>query len=281
MILTLGFSSCPNDTFIFDAMVHHRIDTEGLDFEVVMADVEALNLRAFAAELDVTKLSYHALGHLLNDYMLLPSGSALGNNCGPLLIAKRPLSATELNSAKIVVPGKYTTANFLFSLAYPDAKNVKSLIFSDIEQAVLSGEADAGVIIHESRFTFEEKGLTKIVDLGEFWETTTQLPIPLGGIVVRRNFPTDLQKRVARVMQRSVNFAFANPTISADYVRLHAQEMSDEVSRQHIGLYVNNFTSQLGEKGEAAVHHMFSKARTLGIIPDFSADFLVRENIER
>ena len=207
MTLTLGFSSCPNDTFIFDAMVHGRIDTEGLDFEVVMADVEALNRAAFSSALDITKLSYHALGHLLNTYILLPSGSALGNNCGPLLIAKRPLSAAEVVNGKVVIPGIFTTANFLFMLAYPAAKQVKSLIFSEIEQVVLSGEADAGVIIHESRFTFEERGLIKMVDLGEFWETTTGLPIPLGGIAVRRNLPEKIQQKLARIMHRSVSFA--------------------------------------------------------------------------
>jgi len=190
--LTLGFSPCPNDTFIFDALLHGRIDTEGLVFEPVMEDVEALNRRAFAGELAVTKLSYHAFAHLTDQYALLDAGSALGNNCGPLLIARQAMTEAEVNAARIAIPGKMTTANFLLSLAFPLAQHKQEVIFSDIENAVLRGDVEAGLIIHENRFTYAQKGLVKILDLGEHWETTTGLPIPLGGIVVRRDLPLEI-----------------------------------------------------------------------------------------
>ena len=191
MKLTLGFSPCPNDTFIFDAMVHHKIDTEGLEFEVVMEDVEELNQRAFAHELDITKLSFHAYAYLINRYVLLSAGSALGNNCGPLLIAKKEMSEKEINNSKIAIPGKFTTANFLLGLAYPKAQNKIPVLFSEIEEAILSGKVDAGLVIHETRFTYHERGLVKIIDLGEYWEGDTGLPIPLGGIVVKRGLSTE------------------------------------------------------------------------------------------
>lgn len=267
MKLSLGFSPCPNDTFIFDAMIHHKIDTEGLDFEVIMADVEALNQRAFAQNLDITKLSYHAFAYLTEHYRLLDAGSALGNNCGPLLIAKRPMSEEEIKNAKIAIPGKYTTANFLLGIAYPEAQNKMETLFSDIEDAVLRGEVDAGLIIHENRFTYQQKGLIKLIDLGEFWETTTGMPIPLGGIVIKNSLPLDVQQKVNRVMQRSVQFAFDNPKSSLDFVRAHSQEMEESVMYQHINLYVNAYTVNLGEKGRAAVQHLFDVAKEKQIIP--------------
>ena len=257
MKLTLGYSPCPNDTFIFDAMVHGKIDTEGLGFEVVHADVEELNRRAFSAELDITKLSYHAFAHLTADYILLRSGSALGNNCGPLLVAARNIDKTEVENLSIAIPGKYTTANFLLSFAFPEAKNRLEMIFSDIEAAVLENKVDLGVIIHENRFTYFERGLHKVMDLGEHWEKTTGLPIPLGGIVARRGFDKELLQKINRVLRRSLEYAFANPDASRDYVCAHAQEMSYEVMQQHIQLYVNKYSLDLGEKGSAAVENMF------------------------
>ncbi len=274
MKLSLGFSPCPNDTFIFDALVHGKIDTEGLEFEVVLADVEALNQGAFAQRLDVTKLSYHALGHLLNNYALLQAGSALGRNCGPLLIAKQPIPREEIPTKKIAIPGKYTTANFLFSIAFPDAQQKEERLFSDIEADVLSGRADIGLIIHESRFTYAEKGLVKLMDLGEYWEQTTGLPIPLGGIVVRRNLPLEVQQKVDRVLRRSVAYAQAHPESSLEYVRQYAQEMDPVVMYQHIGLYVNDFTLDLGEEGRVAVEHLFHIAVEKGLIPAFDGVFV-------
>ena len=275
MKLTLGFSPCPNDTFIFDALIHHKIDTEGLEFEVIMEDVEALNQRAFNQELDVTKLSYHAFAFLVEKYALLNSGSALGNGVGPLLIAKNKNVENVVNQSVIAIPGKYTTANFLFSLAYPDAKNKQEIVFHDIEAAILRGSVDAGVIIHENRFTYQERGFIKLLDLGEFWESTTGLPIPLGGIVINRKFPVEIQQKVDRVLQRSVRFAFANPQSSEAFVAQHAQEMDAKVRQQHIDLYVNAFTEDLGETGRAAVNYLFRTALDKKIIPIYASNIFI------
>jgi len=264
--LTLGFSPCPNDTFIFDAMVHGKIDTEGIEFEVFMEDVEALNQRAFAGDIDITKLSYHAFAHLTHHFALLNAGSALGNNCGPLLISGNNMTRDEITGARIAIPGKMTTANFLLGLAFPEAINKQTLLFSDIEDAVLRGDADAGLIIHENRFTYEQKGLVKIIDLGEFWESATGYPIPLGGIVVNRNIPRDVQKKIDRIMRRSVEYAFNNRENVMPFVRCYAQAMEDDVMMSHIGLYVNDFTIDLGDKGKGAVQYMMDVAVEKGLI---------------
>ena len=257
MKLTLGFSPCPNDTFIFDALVHHKIDTEGLEFEVVFADVEQLNLWALEGKLDVTKLSFNAFTYCVEDYALLDSGSALGRNCGPLLIKKPD---TVLNpKSTIAIPGKYTTAHMLLGIAFPEYENKIVTLFSEIENDVLSEKVDAGLIIHENRFTYQDKGLEKVKDLGEFWEEETGLPIPLGGIVIKRNLPLDVQLKVERVLRRSVEYAFANPNSSADYVQCHAQEMKKDVVDAHINLYVNGFSISLGKEGKKAVEMVFEK----------------------
>ncbi|MDZ7878174.1 MAG: 1,4-dihydroxy-6-naphthoate synthase [Saprospiraceae bacterium] len=275
MTLTLGFSPCPNDTFIFDAMIHNHIDTEGLNFEVIMEDVEALNQRAFRHELAVTKLSYHAFAYLVDAYALLEAGSALGKGVGPLLIAKADMPKEAVNQSVIAIPGKFTTANFLFSLAFPEAKNKQEVVFHDIEQAVLNNRVGAGVIIHENRFTYYERGLVKLMDLGAFWEETTQMPIPLGGIVVRRDLPKSVQQKMERVMKRSVAYAFAHPSVSKDFVAEHAQEMDEKVRQQHIDLYVNKFTRRLGKEGRAAVKALFEKAVDLKIIPSYAQQIFI------
>jgi 1,4-dihydroxy-6-naphthoate synthase len=269
MILSLGFSPCPNDCFMFDAIVNHRIDLERLEFEILMADVEALNKAAFAGEADVTKLSYHAYAHCTSDYVLLDAGSALGRNCGPLLISKRPISREEVAAGNlaIAIPGKFTTANFLLGLAFPAARDKTELVFSEIEPAVLNEEFDAGLIIHESRFTYAEKGLKKIIDLGEFWEAETGAPIPLGGIVINRALPDDVKRAVNRVLRRSVEYAFAHRTASLPFVREHAQEMSEDVMYKHIDLYVNEYSVDLGSEGRRAVELLFERASATGIIP--------------
>lgn len=260
MKLSLGFSPCPNDCFIFDALVHKKIDTQGIDFTLVMEDVEALNSRAFKQELDVTKLSYHAFLYLTEQYALLNSGSALGFNCGPLLVQSSKHKVQDINQARIAIPGKYTTANFLLSLAYPQAQNKQELLFSDIEEAVISNKVDAGLLIHENRFTYQEKGLEKIADLGEFWESLIHAPIPLGGIVVKRSLDLKLQQTIDSLIKQSVEFAFAHPESSVDFVKQHAQEMSLEVMKKHIDLYVNQFSIDLGEVGKNAVQLLFDKA---------------------
>ena len=281
MKLTLGFSPCPNDTFIFDALIHHKIDTEGLDFDIVYEDVETLNLKAFRGDLDVTKLSYHAFAYAVEDYELLDAGSALGFRVGPMLITKdanlatmlqEKLSSgdsltTELEQLRVGYPGKYTTAHFLLGLAFPELKNKQELVFSEIESSLLAGDIDLGLIIHENRFTYQEKGLFKVVDLGDYWEKTTNCPIPLGGIVVKRSLPTEIKVKLNRILRASVEYAFANPTSGLEFIKSHAQEMSTEVMYKHIELYVNKYSVELGKEGRSAIEMMFNKAQDMGFIP--------------
>ncbi len=262
MKLTIGYSPCPNDCFIFDALIHNKIDTEGLQFEVRLEDVESLNQKALHGYLDITKLSYHAYAYALNHYILLRAGSALGFNCGPLLVHSSKFKL-DLENMKVAIPGKLTTANLLLSIAFPHLKDKKEYVFNEIENAVLSGEVDAGLIIHENRFTYKEKGLEKILDLGEYWDAMIHAPIPLGGIVVKRDMDPELQQKVNRLIKKSVEFAFANPESCMDYVRAHAQEMSEEVMKKHIALYVNDFSIDLGETGINAVKLLFNKAKEL------------------
>jgi len=260
---TLGFSPCPNDTFIFDAMVNGKIDTESLEFNYIMADVEELNRRALAGELDITKLSFHTLAKLSSRYTLLESGSALGNGCGPLLIAKREYDIEEIDNLSIAIPGELTTANFLFSLAFPNTINKKQMVFSEIEEAVVTGEVDAGVIIHENRFTYKSKGLMQLMDLGAYWEKTFNMPIPLGGIAVKNKYPTDVIEKINRVIKKSVEFALANPSSSIDFVKSNSQEMDTQVIKEHINLYVNKYTIELGAEGHRAIDMLFNKAKEL------------------
>jgi 1,4-dihydroxy-6-naphthoate synthase len=278
--LSLAFSPCPNDCFMFDAIVHQRIDLEGLEFSVTLADIEALNHAAFAGEPDVTKISFHAYACCADRYVLLDAGSALGRNCGPLLISRRAIDRAEVERGDlaIAIPGRYTTANLLCGLAFPNARNKSEVLFSEIEPALLAGLFDAGVIIHENRFTYQARGLRKIEDLGEFWETETGAPIPLGGIVAKRSLPDEVKRAVNRVMRRSVEYAFAHRDASQSYVRAHAQEMSEEVMYQHIDLYVNEYSVDLGSEGRRAVQVLFERAQRAGIVPAAREDlFLARE----
>lgn len=290
MKLTIGFSPCPNDTFIFDALIHHKIDTEGLEFEVFYDDVETLNQKAFRGELDITKLSYHAFAYAADKYVLLDAGSALGFGVGPMLIYNPPIDrlisendierfeeelgsgektsiSSIVNRSRVGFPGKFTTANFLLSLAFPDIVDKREIVFSEIENSVLNDTIDFGLIIHENRFTYQERGLEKLIDLGEFWEKRTGCAIPLGGIVANRNLPGDVQQKINRLIRQSVEFAFADPKSGVDYIRQHAQEMSEEVMYKHIELYVNKFSVDLGEEGKKAVKLMFDTALEKGIIP--------------
>lgn len=270
MKLSLGFSPCPNDTFIFDALIHHKIDTEGLEFEVFFEDVESLNQKAFLSELDITKLSYHAYAKVLKDYVLLDAGSALGFGVGPLIIAREALSPDDLRlqpDLRIGIPGLHTTANFLLGIAFPELQNKAVMVFSDIEQALLQGQIDLGLIIHENRFTYQDKGLKKVIDLGEYWEQLTGMPIPLGGIMIKRGHTPELQQKVNRLIRKSMEYAFANPASGIDFIRGHAQEMSEEVMYQHIKLYVNDFSVDLGQQGRQAIRILFDHAVKQGIIP--------------
>ena len=257
MKLSLGFSPCPNDTFIFDALVNKKIDIKDFEFDVKLEDVQTLNEWALRQELDITKISYGVLPLVIHHYVLLESGGALGKGVGPLLIAKTKMNIDELDNKLVAIPGENTTAHMLFSLAFPDVKNKVFKIFNEIETAVLNEEADAGVIIHENRFTYQDKGLHKLVDLGDYWETKTQLPIPLGGIIAKRSLDQKIVTEIDKLIQQSVEYAFRhNYEELSDYVKLHAQEMSERVMRQHIDLYVNNFSVALGEDGRKAVEKL-------------------------
>jgi 1,4-dihydroxy-6-naphthoate synthase len=261
MTLTLGFSPCPNDTFIFDALVNGKIDTGGLSFDVVLEDVQTLNQWAIEGKLDVSKISYGVLPLALKQYKVLNSGGALGKGVGPLLITKDPtMTIEQVSNAKIAIPGMNTTAHLLFSMAFPSAQNKSFHVFHEIEELVLSGQVDAGVIIHENRFTYQQKGLHKILDLGDYWEQHTSVPIPLGGIVAHNRLLDSVAIQVDHLIRKSVEYAFAHYPIVTDYVKMHAQEMSEEVMRQHIDLYVNDFSIDLGPKGKEAVQTLMKVA---------------------
>jgi len=273
MKLSFNFSPCPNDCFMFEAIVNHRIDLEGLEFSIELADVEALNRAAFARSPDVTKLSYHAYAYCAADYSLLSSGSALGRNCGPLLVSKRTISTQEVagGQIEIAIPGTFTTANLLLATAFPQARRKTELLFSAIESAVLADQFDAGVIIHENRFTYEAKGLKKIIDLGEFWDQTTRLPLPLAGIVIKRSLPDDSKRKVNRVLRRSIAYACAHRAASREFVRAHSQEISDDVLGQHIDLYVNSYSVDMGYEGRQAVSMLLERGTAMGVIPTTKA----------
>ena len=264
MKLTLGFSPCPNDTFIFDALVNKKIDTGELEFEVILEDVETLNQLALKNTLDISKVSYGVLPLLLDNYLVLDSGSALGSGVGPLLIANKEIPGEEIINQTIAIPGEHTTAHMLFTLVFPEAKNKIFLRYNEIEDFVLSAKDNvAGVIIHENRFTYQQKGLKKIIDLGEYWEKEIQSPIPLGGIVAKRNIDPSVLKKTDGLIKQSIEYSFRNyPTIT-DYVRIHSQEMEEDIMRKHIDLYVNDYSIELGEKGKNAVHQMLKVYQNL------------------
>jgi 1,4-dihydroxy-6-naphthoate synthase len=257
MQLKLGFSPCPNDTFIFNALVNGLISDPNIAFEVTLADVEALNQSAILQEADITKLSFGTIPAVSANYQILDAGSALGFGCGPLLVSNRILSPDELKNAQVAIPGFNTTANLLMSMAYPEIRDKKAFLFSDIEDAVLRGDADLGLIIHENRFTYERRGLLKVADLGAWWEDTFQLPIPLGCIAIRRNLEEKIKQKVSGLIRKSVELAFQDPIATMAYVSAHAQAMEVEVMKQHIALYVNEFSVSLGNKGRNAVMEMF------------------------
>lgn len=269
---SLGISTCPNDTFIFDAMLNGKVDTFNMEFECELTDVEELNKKAFNAELDITKLSYHAYAYVSDNYVLLNSGSALGYNNGPLLVAAKKLSPGHLAGRPIAIPGRFTTANLLMSVIYPELKEKHEALFSDIEDIVLKGEASAGLLIHENRFTYRAKGLHKVADLGEVWKKRTGMPIPLGGIAIKRALGEDVALKVQRILASSINFAYNNPASSYDFVRKHAASMEADVMKKHINLYVNDFSRDLGKSGRDAVITLYEKAEVLDAIPHVGRD---------
>lgn len=280
MNLTLGFSPCPNDTFIFDALVNHKIDTGGLHFDVIPEDVETLNQWAIAGKLDITKLSYGVLPLVLDRYTVLNSGSALGKGVGPVLIKNSKLKIKNVEGYTIAIPGEHTTAHLLFSLAYPNAVNKIFMRYDEIENFVSEGKG-LGVIIHENRFTYADKGLHKITDLGDYWEKETGHSIPLGGIVIRRSVDTSIARQVDGLIKKSIDYAYINHyDILSSYVKEHSQEMSEAVMRKHIDLYVNNHSLDLGNAGKAAVQKLlavFQQTNTQYTLPDRDI-FLAGEN---
>ncbi len=260
MKLSFGFSPCPNDTFIFDALVNKKIDTEDLDFEVHLEDVQTLNKWALKGKLDVSKISYGVLPLIVDKYVALKSGGALGKGVGPLLISKNEVENIniEISNLTIAIPGENTTAHMLFSLAFPQAHKKQFVVFNEVERLVLTGDVDAGVIIHENRFTYQDKGLVKLIDLGEYWETQTGLPIPLGGIIINRNFNVEVKEKVDRLIRKSLEYSFGNYPAISSYVKQHAQEMSEDVMRKHIDLYVNDFSLNIGANGKTAVRKLLN-----------------------
>ncbi len=257
MKFSLGFSPCPNDTFIFDALVNHKIDTEGFEFDVVLEDVQTLNQWAMEGKLDFSKISYGVLPVVTRDYAVLESGGALGKGVGPLLITtKDTLHKKEVKDMRVAIPGQNTTAHLLFSFAYPAVKEKVFMVFNEIEDAVKNGRVDAGVIIHENRFTYQLKGLQKIQDLGEYWENNIHAPIPLGGIVGKRSIDRDHLLKMNRLIRKSLEYSFEHYPAVSDYVKQHAQEMEESVMLQHIDLYVNNFSLQLGDEGKIMVEKL-------------------------
>lgn len=276
--LSLGYSPCPNDTFIFYALAHGKIDTKNLKFDEVLLDVETLNQKALSAELDLTKISYHAFGYLRKKYCALRAGGALGRGCGPLVVAKNEFSMEELRGKKIAIPGKLTTAYLLlqlynpaFRISNPNPQTPTPLFiempFNKIIDSVANGETDAGLIIHESRFTYPSYGLKQIIDLGEWWEKQTGLPIPLGGILAKRTLGEGLNKKINKIIKASIEYSSGNRTEPMDYVKKHSQELSEEVVNRHINLYVNNYSLDVGQDGEKAVRELLSRAENAGIIP--------------
>ena len=265
--LTLGFSPCPNDTYIFNALVHNLIPLEQVSFASPhLEDVETLNNWSLAAKLDVTKLSFHALGHVLDDYVMLSSGAALGRGCGPLLVTRPDLSL-DLERVTIGIPGVYTTAAMLLRLYAPKALNLKIMRFEEIMPALIEGKVDAGVIIHESRFTYQDLGLILVKDLGQWWEELTGLLIPLGCIAAKRSLSEEIIREIDQAIHASIRWARNNPGQCMNYIKIHAQEMQDSVLQNHISLYVNEFSLQIGDEGKAAVSELFRRGRAAGIFP--------------
>lgn len=273
--ISLGISPCPNDTFIFHALLHGLIDGNRFRFLLRMEDVDTLNRMGMDAALDLTKISFHMFGYLRNEYVLLNSGAALGRGCGPLLIAYPGLSLEKIKDKTIAVPGRFTTANLLLQLMTGGHDNIREMRFDRIVEAVARREVAAGLIIHETRFTYQLRRLVALVDLGGWWEDRTSRPIPLGGIIARRSLGEATIRSLDEMIKRSVIHARRDPEASRDFVRGHAQELSDEVIRKHIDLYVNDFSVDLGGEGRKAVKTLFDQAEQSRIIPESSRTLMI------
>jgi 1,4-dihydroxy-6-naphthoate synthase len=272
MTLSLGYSPCPNDCFIFYALAHGKVASD-LKWDIRLEDVEALNQLAKQNVLDVSKISYHAYAHLMNDYIMLPAGGALGKGVGPLIVTKEKLET--LSNKRVAIPGGLTTANLLLKLSQPDDINIVTLRYDQIMPAVAKGEVDAGLIIHESRFTYPEYSLEKFLDVGEWWESSTGHLLPLGGIIAKRSLGEKTLQRINKAIKESLEYAYARPDETKPYVAQYAQEMSEEVRQKHIDLYVNEYSHDVGEKGKAAVLELFKRAEERGLIPKIDKDIFL------
>ncbi|MEV5874181.1 1,4-dihydroxy-6-naphthoate synthase [Streptomyces sp. NPDC052101] len=275
--LQIAYSPCPNDTFVFDALAHGRVPgAPALD--VTFADIDLTNGMAERGELDVLKVSYAVLPYVLGEYALLPCGGALGRGCGPLVLTREP--GVDLTGRTVAVPSEKSTAYLLFRLWAADTLRdggvgeIVVLPFHEIMPAVRDGKVDAGLVIHEARFTYQNYGLHKLADMGEHWEHTTGLPIPLGAIVAKRALGAEILGRLAEAIRASVRAAWDDPEASRPYVMAHAQEMDPAVTDQHIGLYVNEFTADLGEDGYAAIRGLLTRAAAEGLLPPLGPDAL-------
>lgn len=275
--LSLSISPCPNDTFMFDAWVNKRLASLSTDIDLHFDDIKSLNESAIRGEPDVTKLSLFTAGKANKEYEILTSGAALGYKNGPLIISKKKIYPDELPFVNFGIPGKNTTANLLLHLFYKPEKNCKEYFFYEIEDAILSNEVDAGVIIHETRFTYQNKGLQKIVDLGEIWEERTKLPLPLGVIAVKRSLSEEIKKSINRTIKESVLFAFGNPDASLDFIRSHAQETEIEVVQKHIDLYVNEFSVNMGDKGKQAISKLLEEAVRLEMLEPLASPLFIKD----
>jgi 1,4-dihydroxy-6-naphthoate synthase len=267
MTLSLGYSPCPNDCFIFYGLAHGKV-ADDIAWQISLEDVEALNQLAKQNILDVSKISYHAYAHLMGNYVMLPAGGALGKGVGPLIVTKERLES--LSSKRVAIPGGLTTANLLLKLSQPDDINIVILRYDQIMPAVAKGEVDAGLIIHESRFTYPNYGLQKFLDVGEWWESTAGHLLPLGGIIAKRNLGEKTLQRINTAIKESLEYAYAHPEETKPYIAQHAQEMSEEVRQKHIDLYVNEYSLDVGEAGKAAVLELFKRAEERGFIPKVS-----------
>jgi 1,4-dihydroxy-6-naphthoate synthase len=275
--LTIGYSPCPNDTFIFYALTHGKVRVAGIEFREQLEDVETLNRMALDGGLDITKISYHALGHLRENYALLRAGGALGRGCGPLIVARAGTTLGDLKKGSVAIPGKLTTAYLLLRLFDPSIENVTVMTFDRVMDAVSKGDATAGLIIHESRFTYPRYKLEKLLDLGEWWERYSGLPIPLGGILGKRSLGRDLLLRVEEGIRESIRYAGAHPDEVMGYCRRYSQEMDEKVMRSHIDLYVNTFSLDLAREGLSAVRRLFAEAEARGIFPSADKPLLAEE----
>ncbi|HOE38482.1 MAG TPA: 1,4-dihydroxy-6-naphthoate synthase [Bacteroidales bacterium] len=275
MKLKLAISPCPNDTFMFDALINKKIDTKNFDFEIIIDDIEKLNTYTKQQEVDISKTSFHNFLKISDSYQLLNSGTAMGKNCGPLIVSKRKIYPNELKDCKIAIPGESTTANLLMQIFFNEAQNKNVYLFSDIEELVLSNECDAGLLIHETRFTYQKRGLKLIADLGNLWENKFNLPIPLGGIIVKRSLPDKIKQEIDKMLCESINLAFKNLRGTISFMKKHAVEMDEEIMMQHVNLYVNEYSKDIGDLGKKSIYKLREEFLKLNNLEEKSLDLFL------